>query len=535
MVFWKRCSVLISSYGNNSGPLVSVLISTYNRPQYVAEAVESILRQTYTNFEILLVRDGGKPVADIIRQFDDPRLKFIDRDENKGLPYSFNEVLNISKGKYICYLGDDDKYYSNHIEVLVGALEGQDKYGVAYSDLYRVPCRVEDDGSRTVLGKNVEVSRDFDMAMLLQFNNILGVSFMHRRDLLEKTGLYNEDINVMIDWDMTRRMAFFTELKHVTDVTGEYYTPIANSDRISENRRKNTSNYMWNLFTIRSTRPAKPWNKLKDLSMVVLSESLDAQTSQQLLDIWAHSFYPHQIYLPATVEELQSLETLVPNVVGVPVPAASSLEERFDAAIKVCQGDYVVVVPKDMGLGGEEICWVENSLWPLMGSDDPNQAFELLKSEPDCWSAVFKREQIKRARDQFGHLGIEDSAKAAGIKLRKPEYSECPFQFDNMIVAIESLEEKNDWEYALRIFDHVLENADGNIWVKTRYANSLYHAGEYAGALKQIREINAYRPTVSSLLLEARIHNAMDNKQNAIEFYGMAESILDGSEFAMAS
>ncbi|MCK5564575.1 MAG: glycosyltransferase [Planctomycetes bacterium] len=518
----------------NSGPLVSVLISTYNRPMYVAEAIESILCQTYTNFEILLVRDGGEPVRDVISQFDDPRLTFIDRDENMGLPYSFNEVLRIAKGKYICYLGDDDKYYPNHIEVLVGALEGQERYGVAYSDLYRVPCRIEEDGSRTVLSKNVEVSRDFDMAMLLHFNNILGVSFMHRRDLLEKTGLYNEDINVMIDWDMTRRMAFFTELKHVNDVTGEYYTAIENSDRISHKRRKNASNYLWNLLTIRSTRPAKPWDKLEDISIVVLSERLDAQTIQQLLDIWSHSFYPYQIYLPATAEELESLRTPVSNVIGVEVSASSSPEERFDAALKVCQGDYVAVVAKDIDLKGKDVGWVENSLWPLIASDDANQAFEIIKSEPGYWSAVFGCEQIKRARREFGHLSIEESVKAAGIKLRKPEPDEIPSRFDNAIVAVEGLEEKGDWKYALKIFDYIIGTFDGNIWVKTRYANAFYHAGQYAGALRLIKEINSSRATVSSLLIEARVHNAMSNKQKAIEFYSRAEAILDGSEFAMA-
>jgi len=96
--------------GNNrqiSGPLVSVLISTYNRPRYVREAVGSILCQTYPNFEIILVRDGGAPVGDIVGQFGDERLIFIDRDRNRGLPYSFNEALSRAKGMYVTYLGDD--------------------------------------------------------------------------------------------------------------------------------------------------------------------------------------------------------------------------------------------------------------------------------------------------------------------------------------------------------------------------------------------------------------------------------------------
>jgi tetratricopeptide (TPR) repeat protein len=131
-------------------------------------------------------------------------------------------------------------------------------------------------------------------------------------------------------------------------------------------------------------------------------------------------------------------------------------------------------------------------------------------------------------------LSIEDSVKAAGIKLRKPEPDEVPSRFDNAIVAVEGLEEKGDWKYALKVFDYIVDTFAGNIWVKTRYANAFYHAGEYAGALRLIKEVNSSRPTVSSLLIEARVHNAMSTKREAIEFYSRAEAILDGSELAMA-
>jgi len=105
------------------GPLVTVLISTYNRPRYLAEALASIVTQTWTNLDIILVRDGGLPVRDAIAEYlDDPRLTFIDRDQNRGLPYSFNEALSRARGEYVCYLGDDDKFYPFHVETLLNAM-----------------------------------------------------------------------------------------------------------------------------------------------------------------------------------------------------------------------------------------------------------------------------------------------------------------------------------------------------------------------------------------------------------------------------
>jgi len=241
------------------GPLVTVLISTYNRPAYLAEALDSIFRQTWPNFEIILTRDGGLPVRDVVSKFNDSRLTFIDRDQNRGLPYSFNEALARAKGDYVCYLGDDDKYFPHHIETLLRAISQNPDYGVVYGDLYKAHCRVLPDGRRRVLAKNVEISRDFDRMLMFQFNHALHVSLMHRRDLLDKAGRYNESLNVLIDWDLTRRLCFFTDFLHVPIVTGEYYAPIGDCDRISVQRRKNVNDYIRNLLTIRSTRPPKPW------------------------------------------------------------------------------------------------------------------------------------------------------------------------------------------------------------------------------------------------------------------------------------
>jgi glycosyltransferase involved in cell wall biosynthesis len=178
----------MSKTGQSDGPLVTVLMSTYNRPEYVGQALESILRQTYGNLQAVVVRDGGQPVREVIGRYTDRRVVFIDRDQNRGLPYSFNEALSHARGEYICYLGDDDLFYPYHVETLMEATRRHPQFGAVYSDLYKAHCRIETDGRRTVLAKNVEISRDFDRFALLQFNHTLHVSLMHRRDLLDRTG-----------------------------------------------------------------------------------------------------------------------------------------------------------------------------------------------------------------------------------------------------------------------------------------------------------------------------------------------------------
>ncbi len=301
---------MVSNLVENHGPLVSVLMSSYNRHEYISEAIESVLRQSYANFELIVIRDGGTELRHIVCKYDDSRIIFIDRDENRGKAHSLNQAIERARGKYICYLDDDDIYYPHHIKVLVEALESQDECQVAYSDLYKAHCRIEPDGSRTVLSKNVEVSRDFNRTVMLQFNHVLHVSLMHRRDLFDKAGLYNEKVKVLIDWDLTRRLSFYTDFKHIYEVTGEFYAPVGDSDRISIKRRKNKTDYIWTVLTIRSTRPPKPWPKVNDLSVIVLADRLDDQAEQMIRDIWSHVYRMAESYCSCRLVNIASLTRL---------------------------------------------------------------------------------------------------------------------------------------------------------------------------------------------------------------------------------
>ena len=242
-------------------PLVSITMGTYNRPIWVREALDSIYRQEMQDFEIILVRDGGLPVQ--VKDYDD-RLKFIDRGENKGFAYSLNEAIQHAQGKYIAYLGDDDKMYPHHLKTLVEAIEcfnGE----MVYSDLYKVYCK-NDNGKRTIIKKSNEISRDFDRNMMLHMNHTLGGAMMHTKSLLDKTGPYRDDIKVYIDWDMTRRMCFYTDFLHVPKITGEFYAPVNKTDRISVKQRLDRVAFDAVVDNIKKLIPLPPWSKIEHLT-----------------------------------------------------------------------------------------------------------------------------------------------------------------------------------------------------------------------------------------------------------------------------
>lgn len=512
----------------NSGPLVNVLIPTFNRPGYLYKAIASALGQIYRNIQIIVVNDGGHNVSDIINSFNDERLIFINRKDNRGKPFSLNQALSRAEGKYIAYLDDDDIYYPNHIGSLVYALENQTDCQAAYSDLYKVICNTLPDGRRKVLAKELNISRDFDRLFMLLFNHVLHVSLMHRRDLIDKTGSYNEQLDVMIDWDMTRRLTFFTDFHHIYEITGEYYQPQGDCDRISVRQRKNRDKYLRNILTIRTTRPAKPWSKIKDMSIIFTTQQFDKLAGDTIKSIWHSTFYPYMMYLPLPESDIARLKTDMPNLTLVPVDPFTSSTGRLDASLERCEGEYITIVPNGYPV---KSMWVENSLYALINNPSDNEVIELEESTDNLWAAVTKKDVLLHARKSFPDLPVRDSLIASGARLRKADFKEYPFQFDNLLTEARTAQQEGNWHQAAEIFQFIEKQNYNELWMKKLTARALYKSRDYNRAAELCRQINTTRPTVETLLLEAKILKDKNGFNNAITLLEEAECIINcGSE-----
>lgn len=510
--------------GRCGAPLVSVLLPTFNRRQYLAQALTSAVGQTYRNLEIFVINDGGEDVGDIVRSVNDPRVTFINRRANRGKPFSLNEALARAQGKYVAYLDDDDVYYPHHVEVLVDALERTTDCQAAYSDLYKTYCEIKPDGRRQVLSKHVEISRDFDRFLMLYFNHVLHVSLMHRRDLLDKTGLYNEDLTILIDWDMTRRLAFFSDFHHVHTITGEFYSPVGESDRISFQRRKDPDAYLRNILAIRTTRPPKPWPKIDDLSIMLVADRPDKRFAETMLRIWRHTFYPYALYLPMPATEASRLNIEMPNVVLVPVRALSSPGERVDMALERAQGEHVAVVPGDLPV---EEMWIENPIYALLDSTE-REGFMIDGPPKSSWAAVLRRTDLEHSRRAYPHLPVEASLAASGIRMRLPKEKELPFEFDEMLRQAKLAETHGNWVLAARLFEHIAERHQNELWMKTLAARAYFEAGNSTLAARLSHEVNMERSTIDTLLLEAKTSRRRRDFKTAIHLLGQAERGLGG-------
>lgn len=97
-------------YATNSSPLISVIIPCFNRKEWIPLTIESLLRQTYTNFEAIFIQDGGEDIDDLLEKYSDKRFRLLKHGENKGLPAARNTGLRNSHGEYISFLDSDDQY-----------------------------------------------------------------------------------------------------------------------------------------------------------------------------------------------------------------------------------------------------------------------------------------------------------------------------------------------------------------------------------------------------------------------------------------
>src|SRR6187397_2012165 len=92
-----------------SEPLVTVLMSVYNAEKYLREAIDSILNQTYRNFEFIIINDASTDGSEaIINSYKDERIRLISNSQNLRLTASLNKGIDLAKGKYIARMDADD-------------------------------------------------------------------------------------------------------------------------------------------------------------------------------------------------------------------------------------------------------------------------------------------------------------------------------------------------------------------------------------------------------------------------------------------
>lgn len=201
---------------------VSVLLRTKDRPGFLAEALDSLRRQTFSDFETIVVNDGGPIPAALLEPVPGRAIRVLALPAPGGRTRALNTGLAAARGTYVAYLDDDDLYLPKHLDTLVRFLDGSDEYRAAYTSVRQIEQVLGDDG-RYRDGREITVyGRPFDAARLLYKNDIPLIGLAHRRALAEEIGGFDETFDQFEDWDFLIRLSARTRFHHLPVVTAVY-------------------------------------------------------------------------------------------------------------------------------------------------------------------------------------------------------------------------------------------------------------------------------------------------------------------------
>lgn len=202
-----------------STPCVSVLIPAYNRADYLLEAVDSALNQTFRDLEVVIVDDGSTDnTGQIAQGIQDPRVRYI-RQENRGVSAALNTAWRAAKGKFLAMLGSDDVWLPNQLEQLVPVLEADANLGLVYARAQGMDAKGKP--LPQILGAP-EKFPGRPLESILYGDFVCGIAAVFRRDSLERLGGFNETMTGNEDWDLWIRLAEVSRFAYVNSILARY-------------------------------------------------------------------------------------------------------------------------------------------------------------------------------------------------------------------------------------------------------------------------------------------------------------------------
>jgi glycosyltransferase involved in cell wall biosynthesis len=193
-------------------PEVSVIIPAYNSANYLKDALDSVLGQTFKDFEVLVIDDGSTDETERLMRHYRSRVRYI-QQRNCGVSMARNRGIEESRGRYLAFLDADDKWYPSKLERQIKALRGRRDYRVCYSAFAVVD-------SDLVLISAVHNQRQGSaLEDLLTRGNSVGTpsTVLCERSLFASAGNFDPALSQCADWEMWIRLASHTDFLYLDE------------------------------------------------------------------------------------------------------------------------------------------------------------------------------------------------------------------------------------------------------------------------------------------------------------------------------
>ncbi len=196
--------------------LISIVLPVYNGEKYLRESIDSILAQTYTNWELLILDDCSADSSPVIaREYAerDSRIQYYRNDKNLQLPRNLNKGFSFAKGEYLTWTSDDNRYKPQALERMACVLDENPEIQFVFAS-----CRIIDGE-----GKEIEyISVNSHSPQMLVGTNSVGACFLYTRKVYERIGDYDPDLKLVEDFDYWQRICSCFKARGLEETLYEY-------------------------------------------------------------------------------------------------------------------------------------------------------------------------------------------------------------------------------------------------------------------------------------------------------------------------
>jgi glycosyltransferase involved in cell wall biosynthesis len=249
-------------------PKVTVLMSVYNGEKYLQEAIDSILGQTFKDFEFLIINDGSTDnTAEILESYNNPRIKIINNEKNIGLTKSLNKGLKLARGEYIARQDADDISLSTRFKEELKFFEKNSNVALVGTDYFLI--NEKDEIIHTV---NCFIENSKLKEKLLEGNQFGHGSIMFKKECVEKVGMYREEFKFAQDFDFTLRIS---EEFDVANIPKSLYKWRINIDSVSVKKKSLQDKYALLAIEMAKERRHSGKDKLQSLNKKEIDKFLD--------------------------------------------------------------------------------------------------------------------------------------------------------------------------------------------------------------------------------------------------------------------
>jgi glycosyltransferase involved in cell wall biosynthesis len=202
-------------------PLVSVILPTYNRSHLIRRAIKSVINQTYTDIEIIIVDDASDDNTEaVIETIDDKRVVYIRHNMNKGGAASRNTGIIKAQGKYIAFQDDDDEWINEKLEKQMNVmLNSSSRVGVVYSSFKRIKNH-----NFSIIPENHILNKEGRILHQLLDDNFVSTQVsLVRKECFFTAGLFDEKLPRLQDWDLWIRISKHYEFRFIEEPLANVY------------------------------------------------------------------------------------------------------------------------------------------------------------------------------------------------------------------------------------------------------------------------------------------------------------------------